>query len=232
MNDSQVAPPEDGQQGVPVIEKVTGILFKEKNRTRIVLLAVSSALLLLSLLVVCLMPGPRYVSVARDEIIERRVIQVLCASLVAICPIAAVGVCLKHPSVNNAIVMFVSGVGSGCVCGLSFAMIIVNILLTLFDIIRGKFRLDFMEMFAINVLVTALTVLTYAQTSLSKQLYEVYCEAERNTSSSVPKGSAVQVIGGSRSGATNGRAAKSSVKSSKTSGSYDLSSVNYDNNFY
>ena len=220
-------PNEQGETGgTPVLEKVTGILFKEKNRIRLALLGSSLSLFLLSLFVVCLMPGPRPMPKARDEIIERRIVQVLCGSLLVICPVAVVGVCLKHPSVNNAVVMFVAGVGSGCVCALSFMMIGVNIMLTFFDIVRGKFRLDLMEMFAINVLVIALTAITYFQTSLSKELYSVYVENERNsTNTNTFVSNGTQEVSG---GATNGRAAKSS----RTTGSYNLSSANYDRDDY
>lgn len=202
---------------VSLSEKVCRLVFKEENRSRIALIGVSLSLTLLSVLLICLMPGVRVDDKSGEELIERRIVTVISISLLAICPVAVVGVCIKHPSVNNAVVMFGAGVGSGCVCAISFSMIALNIVLAFIDIIRGKFRLNFVEMIAINVLMTALTLITYFQTSLSREVYLLYLEIEKNNANSVAQsGAQMEAIPGE----TNGKP----TKSSKTTGSYDLNS--------
>jgi hypothetical protein len=117
-----------------------------------------------------------------DNQMERSAIFFISLVLLAISPLAIIALFVNHEKVNNSKLLFIVGVGSGCLCAITASMIFVNILLTIIDIISGQFRVFIMEIISTNILMIFLTIILYIVASLSRQI-QLTCDISSNSNS-------------------------------------------------
>ncbi len=153
----------------------------EDTKRRLFLLYITSCLTLLSILLLLLMPYKLF-GERTDNQMERSAIFFISLVLLAISPLAIIALIVNHEKVNNSKLLFIVGVGSGCLCAITASMIFVNILLTIIDIISGKFRVFVMEIISTNILMIFLTIILYIEASLSRQI-QLNCDISSNSNS-------------------------------------------------
>lgn len=214
-----------------ITERLTEIVFKEENKLRISYIGLTSALFMLSILLICLIPSKTYTTDGSlDRLLERHIILVLCVALVVVCPLGLLAVCVDNPSINSTVLLFVVGIGSGSLCAITFSMIFLNIFMTFIDIITGNLRQNVMEIIGTNILMIAFTIMLYFKTSLSKELYDICVENEKNlTNNGVTPVVATEPVGVLRF-STSSTASNDSSNGKPTPKAYSKKTGSYDFN--